>query len=898
MGSVWNDLRYALRQLKKSPGFTITVIVTLALGIGANTGMFTVLETLLLRALPIHDAQRVMYITENDSPDNVWESGNGAWTFTMPVFEQLRQDKKIFSDVAGYVPMAFNKVDVRVGKTPDAVHADMVSGNFFSTLGVAMARGRALRMDDEKLHTQNAVISYDYWTRAFARNPDAIGLTLFVRGIPFTVIGVTAPGFNGVEPMTHDAFWIPFQNRPDLKPLGFPASTPVSLYSAQPWSVLNIMGRLALGRTKKSAETALSPMLLRIWYSTLGRTIPPKKNLGVELMPATGVGPISDQVRQPLRMTMGLVLLVLLIACTNVAMLILARNAQRQREIAVRVALGAGCTPLARQLLAESFLLVAAGAGLGWALAAWVAPMLARTISTMQYDVSFHTDARVLAFTLIIATLATLIFGLAPLYGAMRIPPTFVMKVGSAAAGTNRNQLLGRRLALSVQTALCVVLLVAAALMVRTLRKYQTQDLGIRMQGLLTFGLNPARLHSDAGVIQFYRNLLDKLRVMPGVESATVEMMAPGMQNSNNNDLIVDGADKSDYTHGNVFLRSNDVGSDFFHVLGIPILRGRGIISTDMPDSEHVVVVNQTLADRFLPHTDLLGHTIGGKGHAFTIVGVAQNSKFTSVDEPKMPMAWFPYTQQDSVWPEEVVELHTYGDPMAILPTVRRVVAQIDPNLPVEDPRTQQALFANSYLMNSLTAGLTSFFGLMAALLVAIGLYGTLAYRVGRRTQEIGVRMALGATRQGVQWMVLRESLWDGRARHCSRATACSSRGEMDAIAVVQTILARSIGADRRIDCGAGGRVASLVVPVAPSGVGEPDAGVEDGVIPRNTESRLWAFPIASEPAKAGQARTGKKRAPRRRGQSALVLSCVRAFQSTFTGSCLAAPYLCLRRLG
>lgn len=520
-----------------------------------------------------------------------------------------------------------------------------------------------------------------------------------------------------------------------------------------------MMGRLAPGQTRRSTEAALNPMLLRIWYGTLGRTIPAKKNLGVELSPATGLGPVSDQMRQPLRMTMGLVLLVLLIACTNVAMLILARNARRQREIAVRVALGAGRATLARQLLAESFLLVTAGAGAGWALASWATPMVARTLSAMQFEVSFHTDTRVLGFTLIVAALATLAFGLAPFYGAMRIPPTVAMKCGNASAGTDRNRLLGRRLALSAQTALCVVLLVAAALMVRTLRKYQTQDLGIRTRGLLTFELNPVGLHSNVEVIQFYRNFLDKLRVLPGVESATVEMMAPGMEDSNNNDLIVDSVDKSDGTHRNAFLRSNDVASDFFHVLGIPILRGRGITMADMPDSEHVVVVNQTLVDRYLPHTDPLGHTIGGKGYAFTIVGVARDSKFTSVDEPNMPMAWFPYTQQDSVFPEEVVELHTYGDPMAILPTVRKLVRQIDPNLPLEDPRTQRQLFNSSYFMNSLTAGLTSFFGLLAALLVAIGLYGTLAYRVGRRTQEIGVRMALGASRENVQWMVLRESL-------------------------------------------------------------------------------------------------------------------------------------------
>ena len=761
MTNLWNDLRYAFRQLRKSPGFTVTAILTLALGIGTNTGMFTVLETMLLRALPIHDAQRVVYITENNWPDNVMVSGNGSWTFTMPVFEQLRQQRKVFSEVIAYVPLSFNKVDVRVGHTPDAVKADMVSGNFFSMLGVTMVRGHGFSVADEKQHAQVAVISYDYWTRAFARNPDAIGRLLFVKGIPFTVIGVTAPGFVGVEPEARDAFWIPFQDRPDVTAWGFPASSQFTLYGTRPWSVLSMMGRLAPNETKRSAEAALNPMLLRIWYSTLGQKTPPKMNLGVRLMPATGMGPESDQIRQPLQILMALALVVLLIACTNVAMLILARNAARQRELAVRIALGAGRIPLLRQLLAESVLLVAAGAGLGWPLEALTIPILARELGVTGYEYGFSMDLHVFWFTLGIAALAAIGFGLAPLFSALRIPPTLAMKAGSASAAAKRNRLLGPRLAVSAQTALCVVLLVAAALTVRTLRLYQTENLGIRTQGLLTFSLNPIGLHSNAQITQFYWNLLDKLRVLPGVESATIEMIAPGTGSSNNNPLMLDGISAhASGKSGSVNLRSNLVGPDFFHVLGIPILQGRGIRSSDTATSEHVVVVNQTLVDQFLPHTNPLGHTIGPKDDAYTIVGVARDSKFTSVSEPKMPMAWFPFAQVPMVFSEEYVELHTYGDPMAVVPEVRKVVRQIDLNLPVEDPRTQRELFANTYLMNSLMAELTTFFGLLAALLVAVGLYGTLAYRVGRRTQEIGVRMALGASRESVQWMVLWESLW------------------------------------------------------------------------------------------------------------------------------------------
>lgn len=449
---------------------------------------------------------------------------------------------------------------------------------------------------------------------------------------------------------------------------------------------------------------------------------------------------------------MTLVGLVLVIVCVNVTTLLVAKKSARQREFSLRLALGASHMRIFRQLLMESLLLVVMGAALAWLFAVFATRALA---VWAEVESGLAPDGTVLLFTLLISTAAAFLFGLAPFYQATRAPAAMALK---AAAGSSRLTQLGKwsgNAAMAAQITLCFVLLIAAGLLLRTLRNYQTTDLGLTAQGLLVFGITPQKSADNAQNIQFYRNLLDRLRTLPGVESATVMENRLGSGWSDNNSAILDGV-----VHGfsEVPLRSNTVGPDFFHLLGVPVLLGREITDADTESSQKVVVVNQTFVKRLLPNTDPLGHHLGDPKVPYTIIGVVRDSKYTRVDESPQAMAYYAYAQAKGVGQMQV-EVRVAGKPTAILPSIQRAAQSLDPNLPLENPMTQQAVFDHSYSQQQMFSRLSSFFGLLAAFLVAIGLYGTLGFRVSRRTAEIGVRMALGAIRSRVLWMLLRESL-------------------------------------------------------------------------------------------------------------------------------------------
>ncbi len=758
---VWLDkllrnLRFGMRSLLHSPGFAITAILTLALGIGANTAVFSVMNAVLLKSLPVSDPARLVYLRTSNPP-----RGTGTidttQTFSYPVYDALRHQNTGLSPVMAYVPLSGSKVAVRYGAEPEEAEGDMVSGTFFSGLGVNLPLGRGFSEGDETNHAPIAVISYNYWTRRFARDRDVLGKTLYVNAVPMTIVGIAAQGFEGVEPGGSTDFWIPLQNRRELNAWGNPPEDGKLYYSNSTWWCLRLVGRLAPGVNRPQALAQLQPAFQTAAYVGLGGSpMQGEKPPVLNLADAKDFPGYDQQYGNPLSMLMAMVGLVLLIALANVVMLLLARNTVRQREFSLRQALGAGRGELFRQLLTESSILVSAGGALAWCFAEMATRLLGQWA---QIESSLAPDRTVLLFTLGVLALAGLLFGLAPLRVALAGRAELALKTSAATSHTDAGKSRMGRTIVALQMTLCVVLLVGAGLLIRTLRNLENTPLGMRVDGLVVFGVKPNIPSIPEGRI-FYRNLLYKLRPLPGVESVTIMEERLGTWWSDNSDMMVDGRLPDVANGASRTVRSNVVGPDFFTTLGVPILAGRDFADSDTATSPHVGIVNEEFVRRFLPNRNSLGHTTGpDKGqYTMTIVGVVKDHKYRSIDEEPIPMAWYMYAQIPMVGPMHV-EMRVHGDPLAILPAARKAVQQLDPNLPLIRPMTQRAQFEITISHQILFARLAGFFGFLAVVLVGTGLYGTLAYRVSVRTAEIGVRMAVGARRGQVVWMILKDSL-------------------------------------------------------------------------------------------------------------------------------------------
>ncbi len=773
INSLLQDLRFGLRMLGKAPGFTSVVVLSLALGIGANTAIFTLLDAILFKMLPVKNPQQLALlqwaVPDERVRPSVWYDGS-SWTeggehigfsFSYPAFEQLRTRNDVLSDVFAFADLG-NDMNLLADGEPGLARAQMASGAIFTTLGVQPAAGRLFFESDNKPGAPPVcVISSGFWKRRFGARRDIAGKTAVIAGIPFTIIGVTGPNFFGLTVGSNVDVWVPLSTQPLVEPNLDPK---VSMFTAADHWWLQIMGRRKPGVSRAQAAAVLTAVFKPIAKEGVHRdTRKPEIIPSIELGRAgQGFGRLRNQFSRALFILMGLVALVLLIACANVANLLLSRATSRQREIGMRLSLGASRGRLIRQLLTESILLSFLGGVVGCLFAFWGTSVLIALITSTGNTISLSVspDWRVAGFTTGVCFCTGILFGLAPAWRAARTglaPGLKQSGQGVQPAGLRLG--FGKALVVS-QVALSLVLLFGAGLFARTLAKLRNVDAGFDTQNVLLFCVNPTKSgYKEAALNDFFFRVRQKVASLPGVTTATASFHEPLNDGRRSDQVKVPGLRLPAEQMDTAIMPA---GPDFFATMKIPLLRGRDFDERDNEQAPKVAVVNEAFVKLYFPDRDPVGQHIGLGSDAanqnIEIVGIARDARYGSLREEAPATVYRPFSQ-DSAIPFMCYELRTAVAPLSLVPAVRASVAAIDRNVPLSGIETESQQVDDTLLGERLFAKLSGFFGLVALLLACIGLYGILSYAVARRTSEIGIRMALGAQRADVLSMILRETL-------------------------------------------------------------------------------------------------------------------------------------------
>jgi predicted permease len=751
------DLRYAIRVLLRSPGFSLVAILSLALGIGANTAIFSLMNAIMLKMLPLKDPARLFLISHSGS-GNISESSN------FPLYVNIRDHNAVFSDLC-----AVNLIQWRVesaGAT-EITLGQVVTGNYYSVLGVNAIVGRTLTPDDERVVKGSpvAVISHSFWRRRFGLDPAVLGKTLKISGIPFTVVGVTPPEFFGLQPGHIADVTVPMSMH-DVVGGG------ASLDNSQGLWALPMIGRLKPGVSPQEARANLDVMFQQFMSDRSMAFIAARRQQiwqRVELTPAgNGLPQLRRQFSLPLRVLMGMVGLVLLIACANIANLLLSRAAARQKEIAVRLAIGAGRMRVVRQLLTESVVLAAIGGGLGLCFAWWGSNFLLAFLPHERIPLALRVvpDAQILLFTASLSLVTGILFGLVPALRATRIDLSPALKAAARGLMGGRSSFVLAKGLVVAQVALSLLLLTGAGLFVGTLKNLKSVDAGYSRANILLFGIDtygtPYAGRSAEAVARLnilYAEILGGLQATPGVSSASVSAESPISGEGNSRPVNVPGFVPR--SRDDLAVKLNWVGTRYFDTMGIPLLMGRDFTAADEHNSRKVAVVSESMASFYFPGQNPLGKRfdVGLKpaGGQIEIVGVVRNLKFYDLRGEAARVVFVPYFQDA---PRGMTfAVRTTAPPETLLSAIPSRVRSIASDVPVTQVRTLKTQIDDALVQERLIAALSGFFGSLAIVLASIGLYGVMAHTVRRRTAEIGIRMALGARAADVVWMVARETL-------------------------------------------------------------------------------------------------------------------------------------------